>query len=57
MTTLNPNDMLTQRIERDALAAGVPWDTYHADFLLGVIFQWLEEFDALLTSAGVQKRG
>lgn len=52
----DPNILLTNYISERALACGVPWDTYHADFLLGNILHWLDEHDAILTGTGVTKR-
>ena len=51
----NPNTLLINHIFVRAKDAGVPWDTYHADYLLGVITDWLDQHDAVLTGRGVKK--
>lgn len=49
------NELLVDHVRQRAAAAGVPWDEYHADFLVGVVTTWLGERDAVLTSNGVRK--
>ena len=50
----DPNVLLSSHIQVRAEAAGVPWDTYHADFLLGFIAEWLDQHGAVLAPTGVR---
>jgi hypothetical protein len=50
----DPNVLLSSHIQVRAESAGVPWDTYHADFLLGIITEWLHQHDAVLAPTGVR---
>lgn len=50
-----PTEALSAHVEKRAKAAGVPWDKYHVDFLLGVAMDWLGAHGAALTANGVHK--
>lgn len=51
----DPNILLTNYIRDRAKDCGIPWDTYHADFLLGTILRWLDENDCYLSESGVYR--
>ncbi len=51
----DPNALLSSHIQVRAEAAGVPWDTHHADFLLGIIAAWLDQHDSVLAPTGVRQ--
>lgn len=55
VTERNPNVLLANHIAASAASAGLSWDTYDADFLLGVVQAWLRNHEAVLTPLGVEK--
>lgn len=54
-TARTPIEILTTHIAEKAKSAGLSWDTYDSDFLLGVVMEWLSEHKAVLTNNGVEK--
>lgn len=51
-----PHELLTQHIAQKAQDAGVPWDTYHGDFLIGCVIEWLSKNESVLTPDGIVKK-
>ena len=52
----NPNTLLANHLHVRMQEAGINPDVYDTDFIMGVITDWLDQHDAVISAQGVRKR-